>query len=117
MSLQSLGRTGEQYAVEYLLKLGYSILEQNFRIRMGELDIIAEKNKIIYFCEVKTRLGDSHGKPYEAVDFRKMSHIRRVAEAYVLQNKLKNSKLSIQVISIILYPDMTVKELKMYEVV
>lgn len=116
MSLSSTGTTGEQYAAEYLLKLGYTILERNFRIRLGELDIIAQKNNTIYFCEVKTRIGDFHGKPYEAVTYRKMLHIKRVATAYILQKAAKNSKLSIQVISIILFPDKSVKEIKMYEV-
>lgn len=117
MSLSSTGTIGEQYAAHYLAKWGYTILERNFRIRLGELDIIAQKNNILYFCEVKTRIGDSHGKPYEAVGPRKMMHIKRVATAYILQKAAKNSKLSIQVISIILFPDLSVKEMKMYEVV
>lgn len=117
MSLQAIGHSGEQYAVEFLRTHNYTILEQNFRIRLGELDIIAQKNNTVYFCEVKTRVGDSHGKPYEAVTPRKLQHIKRVATAYVLQNGLKNSKLSVQVISIMLYSDMTVKDLKMYEVI
>lgn len=116
MSLSSTGTTGEQYAADYLLERGYSILERNFRTRMGELDIIAKKGNTIYFCEVKTRIGDSHGKPYEAVTYRKLLHIKRVATAYILQKAAKNSKLSIQVISIILFPDKSVKEIKMYEV-
>lgn len=117
MSLSSTGTIGEQYATEYLFKLGYTILERNFRIRLGELDIIAKKDNTIYFCEVKTRIGDTHGKPYEAVTYRKMTHIKRVATAYILQKAAKNSKLSIQVISIILFPDLSVKEMKMYEVI
>jgi putative endonuclease len=117
MSLQSVGIIGEQLAKKYLLSLGYSIKEQNFRTRMGELDIIAEKEHKLYFCEVKTRIGDAYGKPYEAVTYRKLQHIQRVAQAYVLQNSIKNSKLSIQVISIILFPNQSVKEIKMYEVI
>lgn len=117
MSLSSTGTIGEQYAVQYLQKLGYTILERNFRTRLGELDIIAQKNNILYFCEVKTRIGDLHGKPYEAVGQRKMMHIKRVATAYILQKAAKNSKLSIQVISIILFPDKSIKEMKMYEVI
>lgn len=117
MSLQSLGKAGEEYAKNYLVSLGFVIKEQNYRTKLGEMDIIAEKDKKIYFCEVKTRIGDLHGKPYEAVTYRKLQHIQRVAQAYLLQNKIKNSKLSIQVISIELFPDCSVKKLKMYEVV
>ena len=116
MSLQSVGRYGEQLAHTYLLSLGYVIKEQNYRTNLGELDIIAVKKGILTFVEVKTRIGDVHGKPYEAVTPRKLSHIRRVAQAYLLQNAIKNSKLSLQVISIELYPDQRVKKMKMYEV-
>ena len=117
MSLQSVGIIGEEFARKHLLSLGYKIREQNYRTNLGELDIIAEKGSILYFCEVKTRIGDLHGKPYEAVTYRKLQHIHRVAQAYLLQNSIKNSKLSVQVISIELFPDLTVKKLKMYEVI
>ena len=117
MSLQSLGRIGEDLATSHLISLGFKIKEQNYRTQLGELDIIAERDQKIYFFEVKTRIGDSHGKPYEAVTSRKLTHIYRVAEAYLLQNSIKNSKLSVQVISIELLPDYTVKKLKMYEII
>ena len=117
MSLQSLGRKGEEYARDYLISLGYVVKEQNYRTKLGEMDIIAEKNNKIYFCEVKTRIGDTHGKPYEAVTSRKLRNVQRVAQTYLLQNYSNNSKLSIQVISIELFPDLSVKKLKMYEII
>ncbi len=117
MSLQSIGKKGEDIAKNYLISLGFAIKELNYRTKLGELDIVAEKNKVLYFCEVKTRIGDSHGKPYEAVTYRKLSHIYRVAQAYVLQNVLKNSKLSVQIISIELLSNFSVKNIKMYEVI
>jgi putative endonuclease len=117
MSLQTLGKVGEQYAKDYLLSLGFIIKNQNYRTKVGELDLIAEKDNKIYFCEVKTRIGDAHGKPFEAVTYRKLTHIHRVAQAYLLQNKIKNSKLSVQVISIILFPNQSIREIKMYEVI
>lgn len=117
MSLQSTGKTGENYAANHLVSLGFRIKERNYRTRLGEMDIIAEKGEKIYFCEVKTRVGDLHGKPYEAVTYRKLQHIQRVAQTYLLQNKIKNSKLSVQVISIEIFPDGSVKKLKMYEVI
>lgn len=117
MSLQSLGKIGEECAKNHLVSLGFIIIERNYRTRLGEMDIIAKKDKKIFFCEVKTRIGDLHGKPYEAVTYRKLQHIQRVAQAYLLQNNIKNSKLSIQVISIELFPDYSVKKLKMYEII
>lgn len=117
MSLQSIGRIGEELAQKHLIALGYVIKECNYRTKLGEMDIIARKGDKLYFCEVKTRIGDLHGKPYEAVTYRKLQHIRRVAQAYLLQNGIKNSKLSLQVISIELLPNMEVKNIKMYEVI
>ncbi len=117
MTLQSVGKIGEDLATHYLTSLGYSIKERNYRTKVGELDIIAEKNRTIFFCEVKTRIGDSKGKPYEAVTYRKLQHIRRTAEVYLLQNEIKNSKLSVQVVSIELNPDHTQRKIKLYEVI
>jgi len=105
MSLQSIGRIGEDLAQQYLISLGYMIKERNYRTKLGEMDIIATKNNTLYFCEVKTRIGDLHGKPYEAVTYRKLQHVHRAAQAYLLQKNIKNSKLSLQVISIELFPN------------
>ena len=72
---QYLGKFGESEAEHYLKKKRYKILEKNYRGRLGEIDIIAEKKKEIIFVEVKTRKSDKFGKPYEAVDFRKQRKI------------------------------------------
>ncbi len=117
MSNSSVGRLGEDKATSYLLSQGYSILQRNYRTKLGELDIVAQKRGIITFCEVKTRIGDSKGKPYEAVDKCKLQHLYRACQLYVLQNKLKNAKLSLQVISIELSSNLSVKSLRMYEVI
>jgi len=117
MSRQTIGHIGEDIATSHLLSLTFHILERNYRTKLGELDIIAEKAGILYFIEVKTRVGDLHGKPYEAVTPRKLSHIRRVAQLYILETDSKNKKHSLQVISIELNTNMTTKRLKMYEVI
>jgi len=117
MSNISVGRLGEDKAAEYLRSLGYTILCRNFRTRLGELDIVAEKNNIITFCEVKTRVGDAKGKPYEAVDQRKLSHLQKACQLYLLKNNIKSAKLSLQVISIELYNDLTIKQIQMFEVI
>lgn len=117
MSLQSIGHKGELLAQKHLTSLGYGIKECNFRTKLGEIDIVAVKEGKLYFCEVKTRVGDLHGKPYEAVTYRKLQHMRRSAQAYLLQNSVKSGKLSLQVISIELFPNQAVKQIKMYEVI
>ena len=63
-----LGRAGENKACSYLRKSGYKILKRNYKNPFGEVDVIAEKDGIVAFIEVKTRLTDSFGSPSEAVN-------------------------------------------------
>src|SRR5713226_10263319 len=76
---QGLGRTGERLAAEELARLGYRILEQNFRCSQGEIDLVAEDEHDLIFVEVKTRRGISYGLPEEAVKPRKRRKILEVA--------------------------------------
>lgn len=84
-------QTGTYYelkAEEYLMQRGYKILASNYRIRSGEIDIIARKGEYICFIEVKYRTTSDFGNPLEAVDFRKQQQIRKVASVYLMKNKL-----------------------------
>lgn len=109
------GSRGERIASDFLLDNGFRIINRNVRTRFGEIDIITLKDNVIHFVEVKTRIGDTKGKPYEAVTYYKMNHMRRSAEVYVLQNRLGMHKLSLDVVSIIMNPNQTVKELTFFE--
>lgn len=74
---QKLGREGEKIARSYLKKNGWKILEKNYKTPFGEIDIIAEKDGVVAFIEVKTRLSDIFGLPSEAVTKqRKLRYIR-----------------------------------------
>lgn len=83
-----IGSNYEQKAVEYLYANGYIILEQNFRDRCGEIDIIARKKGVLVFFEVKYRTTGRYGSPLEAVDWRKQNQIRRVARFYLMRHGL-----------------------------
>lgn len=88
---QNKRQTGAAYelkAEEYLLGNGYKILERNFRNRSGEIDLIAKKEGVICFVEVKYRTTLDFGSPLEAVDFRKQNQIRKVANYYLMKNRL-----------------------------
>lgn len=117
MSLQNknIGRLGEDIASKFLLKKGYQIREKNFTSHWGELDLVVQKKDKIIFVEVKTRVGDAKGKPYESVNFYKLRGLKRAIQYYLLKNKLKDYKLALDLISIILNPDLSVKELKYFE--
>lgn len=77
------GLFGEIYASRYLRDNGYDILAANFRTRVGEIDIIAEKDGTICFVEVKTRQEGGLFPPSAAVDLDKQSRIETCAQAFL----------------------------------
>ena len=85
---RATGNQGEALAVREMRKMGYRILEQNYRTAYGEIDIIAEKDGILVFAEVKMRKSDTYGKPAEAVDRRKQKHIIETAQAYLAEKEV-----------------------------
>lgn len=109
------GSLGEQIACNSLIEKGYLIIARNHRSRYGEIDIIARKDRTYVFVEVKCRVGDAKGMPYEAVTRGKIFKIMQTARLYVLQNNLKTFKLSVHVVSIVLGPDMKVREIRYFE--
>lgn len=110
-----LGRLGESIASDLLLTRSYIIVAKNYRSKVGEIDIIAKKDHTYAFVEVKCRIGARMGMPYEAVTRNKIHRIMQTARLYVLQNNLKDYKLSVHVISILLNPDRTVQKVKHFE--
>jgi len=76
------GTLAEQAACEFLEKRGYSIKERNYRLKTGEIDIIAVKDGLLIFTEVKMRSGTDGSQPCEAVTPRQQARIIRTAEAY-----------------------------------
>jgi putative endonuclease len=75
----SLGRYGEQLARAHLRQQKYNIVDQNFRCPLGEIDIIARKNKAFRFIEVKYRRSSDFGLPQDSVVKRKQRRIRNAA--------------------------------------
>ena len=80
---KNLGMRGEDAAARYLCKLGYDILERNWKCPAGEADIIARDGDTIVFIEVKTRTGISKGFPAEAVNAEKRSRYEKIAAWYL----------------------------------
>ena len=98
---QILGKTGEDLAVRYLRKNGYTILETNYRNSLGEIDIIAKEQDTIVFVEVKTRKNNRFAHPKEAVTSRKQKTISRVAQAWLKQRKKKDAKARFDVVAVL----------------
>ena len=85
-SRRTLGDFGERVAAAHLEAKGYRILATNFRIREGEVDIVAERDGVVAFVEVKTRRGDAMGSALEAIDGRKAQRLLLAAEAFAQQH-------------------------------
>lgn len=79
----ALGRWGERRVARWYEAAGYVVLDQNWRVRGGELDLVVAKGDQIVFCEVKTRSSDRFGSGFEAVDARKQQFVRRTAMSWL----------------------------------
>lgn len=95
----SLGQRGELIAQAYV-RLYCAILHVNWKSGRKEIDIIAQKEKQIYFIEVKTRSTDRFGWPEQAVNARKEEHIRSVATDYLLCYHLTPVAIRFDIIAI-----------------
>ncbi|ANI89568.1 hypothetical protein A9P82_09855 [Arachidicoccus ginsenosidimutans] len=86
MHNKNVGDKGENLATVYLEKLGYKILYRNWRFKFVEIDIIASKENVLHFIEVKTRTGAAFGRPEEAVTKKKMEQMKLGAEEFQYRN-------------------------------
>ena len=80
---RKLGSEKEQMVCEYLMQHGYEILECNYQVRCGEIDIIAKEQEYLVFIEVKYRRFATSGYAAEAVNYRKIRKIGRVVLFYL----------------------------------
>jgi putative endonuclease len=99
-SNRSVGGAGERIAAAYLRKLGWRIVEVNYRFGRGEIDIVARDGATLVFCEVKLRTTDEFGLPETAVTARKQRQIRFVAQGYMLQHDIRDSECRFDVVGI-----------------
>jgi len=98
---KNLGDWGEQLAVKYLRKLGYYILEKNWRSREGEIDLIAIDDKTFVFIEVKTRKTATYGYPVESITNRKQEKMIKCIQKYLSQHHgLQHYQIRIDIILI-----------------
>jgi len=97
---QQFGKKSESIAARHLKKNGYRILHQNYRTKLGEIDIIAKDKDTIVFVEVKARRSDHFGDPKWAVTPKKQRKISMVALYYLKAMKQSNEKARFDVVSI-----------------
>lgn len=90
---QELGRNGEDIASSFLQNKGYRIIDRNFRFgRNGEIDIIARKDDLVLFVEVKNRNSDKFGGALYSINSKKKNSLRLAANQFIRQNPSVDSK-------------------------
>lgn len=90
---KSFGAAGEESAAAFLQDKGFTIIERNFRAgRRGEIDIIALKNDLVVFAEVKSRSGEAFGGGIYSVNESKRRHLRTAADVFLASHPSFNTK-------------------------
>lgn len=87
MSNYTSGQKAEIIASEYLITLGFTIVHKNWKTSWCEIDIVASKENVLYFVEVKYRATNSFGSGFEYITHKKQRQMARAAEGYVQQTK------------------------------
>lgn len=107
-----LGKAGEQFAIEYLQKNGYSILEKNYRFLKAEVDVIAKKENTLIAVEVKTRSTDYFGDPQDFINQKKITLLVSAMDNYIVERNL-DVEVRFDIIAIIKQKDaFQIKHLK-----
>jgi len=111
---QSLGIWGERRAYEFLEQKGMILIERNFRVREGEIDLVMEDAGNLVFVEVKTRSSLQFGAPEDSIHKRKLDRLFKAAHAYL--EGLENSEQDwrIDIVAIECTSDRIVKRLDHY---
>lgn len=99
---KELGRKGEIAAARFFERMGYEILERNWKCPAGEADIIAlDDEGVLVFCEVKTRSSIKRGFPVEAVDAQKRARYEKIAAWYLRQNEVGDGPVRFDIVSVL----------------
>ena len=109
------GKLGEEIAVSHLRKIGYQIIQRNFRIRGGEIDIIALDGDTLVFIEVKTRRSIEFGTALEAITPWKIRALIRAAYVYKSKHPRLPESLRIDAVAITLDREDNLVELELVQ--
>ena len=91
-NLRNVGDIHEEAVCRALVDNGYHIVERNFRVRQGEIDIIAKDKEYLVFIEVKYRKGNGSGDGFDAVNYKKQRQISKVALYYLSSHKIPDNQ-------------------------
>lgn len=101
MNTRKIGGINEEKSVIYLKQNSFQVIRQNYRCKAGEIDIIAVKENILRFIEVKYRKNDLYGTPLEAITTQKQKKIMRAASWFLMENpQFQNMQCSFDVMAV-----------------
>jgi putative endonuclease len=105
---QTIGLFGETRVTEYRSLQGDEILDQNWRVREGEIDLVTlDKAGVFHFIEVKTRTSLLYGHPFEAISQVKLLRMQRLAMGWLVTHDCFGCEYSIDIASVLINPDGT----------
>jgi putative endonuclease len=99
-----LGDRGEELAAHFLAQTGWSILHRNYRVGRNEIDLVARRDGVVAFVEVKTRRGLGCGHPLESITPRKQRQIARVASVWIGTHGAPGDSYRFDAVAILLTP-------------
>lgn len=112
-----IAKKGEELAARYLQRIGYKIIDRNFRRGYGEIDIVVvdpsiRSEKVLVFVEVKTRTSGNFGSPLEAITPWKIKSLIKTAQFYKMIHPNLPDTLRIDAVSVVLLSDKTVESIE-----
>ena len=103
MDRKNRGRQGEDIAAAYYTQHGYEVLARNYTVRGGEIDIVACKNGMLVFAEVKARAAGGALQPREAVHIRKQHRLALAAQYYLAEHCPEEPPVRFDVVEVIFH--------------
>ena len=105
---QALGAFGESRVADFRLQQGDEVIDRNWRVREGEIDVISlDKAGTFHFIEVKTRTSLAFGHPFEAISQVKLLRLQRLAMGWLVTHDCFGCEYSIDIASVLINPDGT----------
>jgi putative endonuclease len=109
-----VGKIGENLAKEFLERQGYKIIDQNYKTKYAEIDLVAQNKKCLVFVEVRTKVGENFGSPEDTINQKKLRKIQWNASSYAVFKKW-DGPCRVDAICIVLKADYAVARLNHYE--
>lgn len=108
------GHLGEEIGREFLRKKGYKIIDQNYKTKFGEIDLIVRDKKTLVFVEVRTKIGDDLGSPEDSLNREKIKKLIKNAAVYVSRKDYQKS-YRIDAVCIVLEENRTINRATHYQ--